>query len=129
MWDSPSTTPYRTVTLGACSPVIQPPNSVSAATIRTSGNPRRLGTPASWRAENSRSSPPTESSTRIGAGKGLRGRVEKLLMPITSRLGFRTEFPFERYADWAAANGSVELVERSPLPPLGHFELLRFRKN
>jgi phosphatidylethanolamine/phosphatidyl-N-methylethanolamine N-methyltransferase len=68
-------------------------------------------------------------TTRIGAGKGLRGRVEKLLMPITSRLGFRTEFPFERYADWAAANGSVELVERSPLPPLGHFELLRFRKN
>lgn len=68
-------------------------------------------------------------TTRIGAGKGLRGRVEKLLMPITSRLGFRTEFPFERYADWASANGSVELVERSPLPPLGHFELLRFRKN
>jgi phosphatidylethanolamine/phosphatidyl-N-methylethanolamine N-methyltransferase len=68
-------------------------------------------------------------TTRIGAGKGLRGRVEKLLMPVTSRLGFRTEFPFERYADWAAANGSVELVERSPLPPLGHFELLRFRKN
>ena len=68
-------------------------------------------------------------TTRIGAGKGLRGRIEKLLMPITSRLGFRTEFPFERYADWADANGSVELVERSPLPPLGHFELLRFRKN
>ena len=68
-------------------------------------------------------------TTRIGAGKGLRGRIEKLLMPITSRLGFRTEFPFERYADWADANGSVALVERSPLPPLGHFELLRFRKN
>jgi phosphatidylethanolamine/phosphatidyl-N-methylethanolamine N-methyltransferase len=67
-------------------------------------------------------------TTRIGAGKGLRGRIEKALMPITSRLGFRTEFPFERYADWAAANGQVELVERSPLPPLGHFELLRFRK-
>jgi phosphatidylethanolamine/phosphatidyl-N-methylethanolamine N-methyltransferase len=68
-------------------------------------------------------------TTRIGAGKGLRGAIEKALMPITSRLGFRTEFPFERYADWAVANGSVELVERSALPPLGHFELLRFRKN
>jgi phosphatidylethanolamine/phosphatidyl-N-methylethanolamine N-methyltransferase len=67
-------------------------------------------------------------TTRIGAGKGLRGRIEKALMPITSRLGFRTEFPFERYAAWAAANGDVELVERRPLPPLGHFELLRFRK-
>jgi phosphatidylethanolamine/phosphatidyl-N-methylethanolamine N-methyltransferase len=68
-------------------------------------------------------------TTRIGAGKGLRGGIEKALMPITSRLGFRTEFPFERYSDWAAANGSVQLVERRALPPLGHFELLRFRKN
>lgn len=67
-------------------------------------------------------------TTRIGAGQGLRGRIEKLLMPITSRLGFRTEFPFARYARWEAANGHVRLVERSPLPPLGHFELLRFRK-
>jgi phosphatidylethanolamine/phosphatidyl-N-methylethanolamine N-methyltransferase len=68
-------------------------------------------------------------TTRIGAGQGLRGRIEKLLMPVTSRLGFRTEFPFERYADWARANGTVRLVERSALPPLGHFELLRFRKH
>lgn len=68
-------------------------------------------------------------TTRIGAGVGLRGAIEKLLMPITSRLGFRTEFPFQRYADWEAANGSVRLVERSALPPLGHFELLRYRKN
>ena len=68
-------------------------------------------------------------TTRIGAGRGMRGSIEKALMPITSRLGFRTEFPFERYADWALQNGNVELVERSPLPPLGHFELLRFRKN
>lgn len=68
-------------------------------------------------------------TTRIGAGKGLRGKIEKALMPVTSRLGFRTEFPFERYTDWAAANGSVSLVERRALPPLGHFELLRFRKN
>jgi len=68
-------------------------------------------------------------TTRIGAGQGLRGKIEKALMPITSRLGFRTEFPFQRYADWQARNGSVRLVERSPLPPLGHFELLRFRKN
>ena len=67
-------------------------------------------------------------TTRIGAGKGLRGRIERLLMPITSRLGFRTEFPFERYAAWEQANGTVRLVERTPLPPLGHFELLRYRK-
>jgi phosphatidylethanolamine/phosphatidyl-N-methylethanolamine N-methyltransferase len=67
-------------------------------------------------------------TTRIGAGKGLRGRIEKLLMPITSRLGFRTEFPIERYTNWVKANGTVEMIERRPLPPLGHFELLRFVK-
>jgi phosphatidylethanolamine/phosphatidyl-N-methylethanolamine N-methyltransferase len=67
-------------------------------------------------------------TTRIGAGEGLRGRIEKALMPVTSRLGFRTEFPFARYADWERANGRVELVERRALPPLGHFELLRFVK-
>ncbi len=67
-------------------------------------------------------------TTRIGAGEGLRGAIEKALMPVTSRLGFRTEFPFRRYAEWAGANGTVRLVERRALPPLGHFELLRFRK-
>lgn len=67
-------------------------------------------------------------TTRIGAGKGVRGAIEKALMPITSRLGFRTEFPFERYEQWAERNRTVRLVERRALPPLGHFELLRFRK-
>lgn len=67
-------------------------------------------------------------TTRLGAGTGLRGRIEKALMPITSRLGFRTEFPWERYVDWAAANGSVTLIERRALPPLGHFALVRYRK-
>ena len=67
-------------------------------------------------------------TTRIGANKGMRGQIEKLLMPLTTRLGFRTEFPFERYEAWAAANGEVELVENRPLPPLGHFSLVRYRK-
>lgn len=67
-------------------------------------------------------------ATRIGAGRGLRGMIERALMPLTSRLGFRTEFPWQRYADWCAANGTVELVERSPLPPFGHFELIRYSK-
>lgn len=67
-------------------------------------------------------------TTRIGAGRGLRGRIERALMPITSRLGFRTEFPWRRYEDWCRRNGTVKLVERKPLPPLGHFELVRYRK-
>ena len=68
-------------------------------------------------------------TTRIGANIGLRGKIEKLLMPLTRRLGFRTEFPYSRYEDWARANGAVELIENRPLPPLGHFSILRYRKN
>ncbi len=67
-------------------------------------------------------------TTRIGANTGLRGGIEKALMPVTTRLGFRTEFPYSRYEAWAAANGRVELVENLPLPPLGHFSLVRYRK-
>jgi len=67
-------------------------------------------------------------TTRIGAGKGLRGNIEKALMPITSKLGWRTEFPWSRYEAWAESNGTVELAEHRPLPPLGHFSLVRYRK-
>jgi phosphatidylethanolamine/phosphatidyl-N-methylethanolamine N-methyltransferase len=67
-------------------------------------------------------------TTRVSAGKGLRGKIEKGLMPVTSRLGFRTEFPFTRYTDWAAGRADIELIERRELPPLGHFSLVRFVK-
>lgn len=66
-------------------------------------------------------------TSRIGAEKGLRGAIERALMPITARLGWRTEFPFERYSAWAGSRG-VSIVERRPLPPLGHFSLIRIAK-
>lgn len=66
-------------------------------------------------------------TTRIGAGKGLRGNIEKWLMPITTRLGWRTEFPMQRYESWAATSGA-RMAEHRPLPPLGHFSLIRFVK-
>jgi phosphatidylethanolamine/phosphatidyl-N-methylethanolamine N-methyltransferase len=65
-------------------------------------------------------------TTRIGAETGLRGALEKWLMPLTSRLGWRTEFPWSRYELWAAGSGKVRLLERRALPPLGHFWLLRY---
>ena len=67
-------------------------------------------------------------TTRVGAGAGLRGTIERTLMPITSRLGFRTEFPWARYAEWMKTRDDVRLVETRPLPPLGHFSLVRFAK-
>ena len=67
-------------------------------------------------------------TTRIGAEKGMRGGIEKALMPITSRLGWRTEFSLSRYEAWARTNPRVTLIEHRPLPPLGHFSLLRYGK-
>ncbi len=67
-------------------------------------------------------------TTRVGAEKGLRNAIEKGLMPVTSRLGFRTEFPWARYEDWAGTRRDIRLVERRDIPPLGHFSLVRFEK-
>jgi phosphatidylethanolamine/phosphatidyl-N-methylethanolamine N-methyltransferase len=67
-------------------------------------------------------------TTRIGAERGLRGAIEGLLMPITSRLGWRTELSWERYQLWADRSPSVGLIERRALPPLGHFWLIRFTR-
>jgi phosphatidylethanolamine/phosphatidyl-N-methylethanolamine N-methyltransferase len=64
-------------------------------------------------------------TTRIGAESGLRGAIEKTLMPITSRLGWRTEFSWARYEAWIASSPKVRLLEKRALPPLGHFYLVR----
>jgi phosphatidylethanolamine/phosphatidyl-N-methylethanolamine N-methyltransferase len=66
-------------------------------------------------------------TSRIGAETGFRGTVEKWLMPVTSRLGWRTEFPWTRYEQWAKRS-PVRLLERRELPPLGHFWLIRFAR-
>ncbi|WP_428542675.1 class I SAM-dependent methyltransferase [Rhodopila sp.] len=66
-------------------------------------------------------------TSRIGAETGFRGTVERWLMPLTSRLGWRTEFPWARYEQWAR-HSPVSLLERRALPPLGHFWLIRFAR-
>jgi phosphatidylethanolamine/phosphatidyl-N-methylethanolamine N-methyltransferase len=65
-------------------------------------------------------------TTRVSADGGLRGAIERGLMPVTSRLGFRTEFPFSLYSDWVASRPDVTLLEARPIAPFGHFSLVRF---
>lgn len=66
---------------------------------------------------------------RVGAEAGTRLAVERLLQPIVRRLGWRTEFPWENFAQWLRQRTDVSLVERRPVPPFGHFALLRFAKS
>ena len=66
--------------------------------------------------------------SRVSADAGMRRLIEQRLQPVVRQLGWRTEFAWSRYARWAANARGVELVERRPVPPLGHFSLIRFRK-
>jgi phosphatidylethanolamine/phosphatidyl-N-methylethanolamine N-methyltransferase len=67
-------------------------------------------------------------TTRIGADGGLRAAIEGIMMPVTSRLGWRTEFSWDRYERWLAASPTVQLTEKRALPPLGHFYLVRIAR-
>jgi phosphatidylethanolamine/phosphatidyl-N-methylethanolamine N-methyltransferase len=66
--------------------------------------------------------------SRVGAETGLRGAVEQCFAPLTQRLGWRLEFPWSRYTNWADRPHGVRLVERRDMPPFGHFSLIRFAK-
>jgi phosphatidylethanolamine/phosphatidyl-N-methylethanolamine N-methyltransferase len=65
----------------------------------------------------------------IGAEAGLRRAFEHGFAPAARRLGWRPEFPWARLARWAAARKDMRVIEHRPLPPLGHFSLVRFGKN
>jgi phosphatidylethanolamine/phosphatidyl-N-methylethanolamine N-methyltransferase len=64
----------------------------------------------------------------LGAEQGLRAIFEGWFAPLARRLGWRPEFRWERIAQWAARHGGVRVVERRPMPPLGHFSLIRFAR-
>jgi phosphatidylethanolamine/phosphatidyl-N-methylethanolamine N-methyltransferase len=64
----------------------------------------------------------------IGADGGPRRLFEQGFAPVARRLGWRVEFPYQRLTDWARRNGSVRVIERRPMPPLGHFALVRFER-
>ena len=66
--------------------------------------------------------------SRVGAEAGLRRAVERWFAPAARKLGWRTEFSWERYADWAKRCRGMRLVERRAMPPFGHFSLIRFAK-
>ncbi|HTV33542.1 MAG TPA: class I SAM-dependent methyltransferase, partial [Methylocella sp.] len=66
--------------------------------------------------------------TRVGADNGPRALFEKTFTPLTHQLGWRLQFPWARYERWAERPHGMKLVERRPMPPFGHFSLVRFVK-
>jgi phosphatidylethanolamine/phosphatidyl-N-methylethanolamine N-methyltransferase len=67
--------------------------------------------------------------SRVGAEAGLRRSLEHWFQPAARKLGWRTEFSFERYAQWASRTAGMTLIERRAMPPFGHFSLIRFAKD
>jgi phosphatidylethanolamine/phosphatidyl-N-methylethanolamine N-methyltransferase len=65
----------------------------------------------------------------IGAETGLRRAFEQGFAPVARQLGWRMEFPWARLATWVECARGMRLIERRPMPPLGHFSLVRFGKD
>jgi phosphatidylethanolamine/phosphatidyl-N-methylethanolamine N-methyltransferase len=66
--------------------------------------------------------------SRVGAEAGLRRIIEQQVAPLARRLGWRTDFAWALFARWAERPHGMQLIERRPIPPFGHFSLIRFRK-
>ena len=67
--------------------------------------------------------------SRVGADAGMRRSLEHWFQPAARKLGWRSEFPFERYSRWTAKTPGMHLIERRAVPPFGHFNLIRFGKD
>lgn len=62
----------------------------------------------------------------LAAETGPRALLERWSAPLARWLGWQAQFGFERLVAWAARHPGVRLVERRPMPPFGHFSLVRF---
>jgi phosphatidylethanolamine/phosphatidyl-N-methylethanolamine N-methyltransferase len=65
----------------------------------------------------------------IGAEEGPRKAFELAFAPVARRLGWRPEFPWERLTAWQDRMPGIRFIERRPMPPLGHFSLIRYGKD
>jgi len=64
----------------------------------------------------------------IGAESGPRKIFELAFAPLARRLGWRPEFPWGRLAAWQDRVPGIRFIERRPMPPMGHFSLIRYGK-
>ena len=66
---------------------------------------------------------------RVGAEAGPRLAFERFFQPVVNRFGWRSDFPWSRFETWlATSEHDVALIERHPVPPFGHFSVIRFGK-
>src|SRR5262249_26238223 len=64
----------------------------------------------------------------IGAEAGMRRAFEACFAPLARRLGWRPELSGARVAGCPGGPREFPLRGRRPMPPLGHFSLIRFAR-
>jgi phosphatidylethanolamine/phosphatidyl-N-methylethanolamine N-methyltransferase len=64
----------------------------------------------------------------LSAEGGARRTFEQGFAPVARRLGWQPDFGWDRLARWAERRSDIRLIERRPVPPLGHFSLIRFER-
>ncbi|OYY80462.1 MAG: SAM-dependent methyltransferase [Rhizobiales bacterium 35-66-30] len=66
--------------------------------------------------------------SKLGADAGAAMHVETALAPLVKKVGWSIAFKAGRLGAWAARQGDMEVVEISPVFPVGFFKLVRIRK-
>src|ERR687889_9153 len=64
----------------------------------------------------------------FGQADGPLARVEEIVAPFCSKIGWSSDFKVARIETWARAAGFMEIVEVRPVFPGGFFKILRLRK-
>jgi len=62
----------------------------------------------------------------LTAERGVRRVYERAFAPIARRVGWQPDFGWDGLARWLGRSNDMTLIERRPVPPLGHFSLIRF---
>ena len=67
-------------------------------------------------------------ANHFGQADGPIARVEEIVAPLCSRIGWSSDFKVSRIETWARAAGLAEVVEVRPVFPGGFFKIMRVRK-
>lgn len=68
-------------------------------------------------------------ASKLGADDGPVMHIEQALAPLVKKVGWSIAFKASRLRNWAAKYDDMEVIEISPVFPVGFFKLVRIRKN
>lgn len=67
-------------------------------------------------------------ANHFGQASGVLAKLEEMVAPLASAIGWSSDFKAARLETWARSRGGIDVVELKPLFPGGFFKLMRLRK-